>query len=385
MAILILCDPRYYNSPWCDNKIRGIQDEIARRRDKKAKVYTDTVTFEAAASKLDNRSTVIILFDAIQYIQSVAPLLARVPVHPMITYTASEIRVSFLHSVVSTDVEASIRRMVDYLHGCGKRRIAKVGINPDSWSDVTRAELFLRYTSDADRRVFYATGDMRDCFEEFLAVRENFDAVVCPNDHLAISLVEYLKEKDAYDPSLFVISHGDTAMARLYGDGITSVTVDHYRVGRAAAETHYNRLKYGWSSATLLLENEMKIRGSTGNIPYHPSTIPPKARDIFPPSPQQLFYIPTNALGAIERLLAGSDLADLKLLYCLLAGYGNEKTGEFCFLSTEAVKYRTRKICKALGAARKTDAAMILAEYIRKEKLLAMIEEFECAGGRLFE
>ena len=385
MVILVLCDPHYYNSPWCDNKLRGIQDEIVRRRDKKAKVYTDPVAFEAAAARLGRDSTVIILFDAISYIQTVAPIFSRLSVHPMITYTASEIRLPFYHSVVSSDVDASIRRMVDYLQGCGKKRIAKVGVNPDSWSDATRAELFMRYVPDVNRRVFYATGDMRDCFSEFLSVREEFDAVVCPNDHLAISLIEFLKEQGAYDPSLFVISHGDTAMARLYGNGITSITVDHYRVGRAAAETHYNRLKYGWSFATLFLENEMKIRGSTENIPYRPSLSPPKASNILPPSEPLLFRIPTNALGSIERLLATSDISELKLLYCLLSDYTNEKTGEFCFLSIEAVKYRVRKICRMLQALSKTEATAILRRYIRKERLLYVIEEFEGAGARLFE
>jgi|GEM_PF-509273 len=384
MAILILCDPHYFNSPWCDNKIRGIQDEIARRRDKKATVYTDPQVFESSAAKLDRNSTVIILYDNISYVQGIAPMMARLAIHPIITYTAAEVHAPFYHSTVSTDIESSIRCIVDYLKTCGKMRIANVGINANSWSDVTRAEIFSRYVPDANRRVFYAMGDMQDCFADFLAVRDEFDAVVCPNDHLAISLIEFLKERNAYDPSLFVISHGDTAMARLYDKGITSITVDHYMVGKAAAEMHYNRLKYGWSSANVLLENALKIRGSTGNIPYRPSATPPVASGTLPRSEQTLYRIPTGTLGAIERLLANSDLAELKLLYCLLAGYSAEKTGEYCFLSTEAVKYRTRKICKALGTKHKTEVSSILSKYISKENLLAVIEEFEGAKDRLF-
>lgn len=384
MAILILCDPHYFNSSWCDNKIRGIQDEIVRHRDKKATVYTDPQAFESAAAKLDNNSTVIILYDAISYVQEIAPMMARLAIHPIITYTASEVHTPFYHSAVSTDIEVSIRCMVDYLKTCGKTRIANVGVNANSWSDVTRAEIFSRYVFDSDRRVFYATGDMQDCFEDFLAVRDEFDAVVCPNDHLAISLIEFLKKHDAYIPSLFVISYGDTAMARLYDKGITSITVDHYMVGKSAAEMHYNRLKYGWSSATVLLKNELKIRGSTGNIPYRTSAALPVASGTQPRREQTLFRIPTGTLGAIERLLANCDLADLKLLYCLLAGYSGEKTGEYCFLSTEAVKYRTRKICKALGGGNKAEVASILGRYIVKENLLAVIEEFEGAKDRLF-
>lgn len=377
MALLVLCDPEYRNNVWCDSKIRGIQDEANRRREK-LRIFTDLDAFETAASKLGEDSSVILLFDAISYIQKVAPVLSRLKVHPMFSGLVSGIRLPFQYSCISPDMDHSSRTIVDYLHGCGKTHIAEVGINPNSWSDVSRSEAIGRYATGEGHRVFYAKDDLEASYREFLSVREQFDAVICTTDHIMISLVEFLKEHNAYDPAQFFISYGDTVIARLYGDGITSVTVNYYACGKAAAETHYNRLKYGWSAVTILLKNELKIRGSTAHIPYTASHTPPQAVDVHPLIMHKPFEISTaRPIGRLERFLAGSDIADLRLIYCMLSDFSYEKTGEFCFMSAEAAKYRIRKIREVLKVESKADAVALIQKYIQKEKLLKVIEEFE--------
>lgn len=376
MALLVLCDPRYRNNVWCDSKLRGIQEEATRRREK-LRIFTDIDAFEAAASKLDADSSVILLFDAISYIQKVAPVLARLKVHPIFSGLVSGIRLPFQFSCISPDMDHSGRMIADYLHSCGKKRIAEVGINPNSWSDISRSEAIGRYAAGDGHCVFHAKKDLAESYRAFLAVHDQFDAVICTTDHIAISLIEFLKENNAYDPTQFFISYGNTVIARLYGDGITSVTVNYHDCGKAAAETHFNRLKYGWSAVTILLKSELYIRGSTAHIAYAPSLTPPQALDLHPPVEQVAFRAPTMPIGRLERLLAVSDIADLRLLYCMLSDYSYEKTSEFCFMSSETVKYRIRKIREMLLAESKADAAVMIRKYIQKEKLLKVIEELE--------
>ena len=73
MALFVLCDPKYKKTFWCDEKLRGIRDVVARRR-KKLQVFTDVHALETAAAKLDEDSSVIVLFDSIPYIQKIAPI-----------------------------------------------------------------------------------------------------------------------------------------------------------------------------------------------------------------------------------------------------------------------------------------------------------------------
>ena len=376
MALLVLCDGAFRNTPWCDLKLRGIGDEASRRRET-VKVFTDIDLFAAAAAKLDETSSAIVIYDSISNLQKAAAALSHLRVHPIVASNVNKMRLACRYSSVGTDVEDTICTAVDYLYGCGKKRIAMVGVNRNSCGDLSRAEMFERYTVGETCKVLEARGDMQDCFAEFLKERDNFDAVICPNDHLAICLIEFLKEHGAYSKELFVISYGNTIMARLYSDGLTSFTTGHYASGKAAAETHFNRLKFGWSTSDILIKNELVIRGSTGNIPYKPSAEKPTPNDIIPPSSPTLFRIPTNPIGRIERMLMTSDIVNLKLIYCMLCGFSYERMGEFCFLSIEAAKYRVRKIRTALLGKSKSDAADLIRAYIDKYSLLHLIEEYE--------
>lgn len=376
MALFVLCDPNYRRTYWCDEKIRGIRDVVTRRR-KKLQIFTDVHTLENAAAKLDEDSSVIVLFDYIPYIQKIAPVLARLPIHIILTGTAGNIRLPFAYSCISPDMNHCGRTIVDYLYTQGKKRIAQIAISPCSWSDIGRADAIARYVTPENYRVFYIDKSMEATYAAFLAERDSFDAVLCATDYVAISLIEYLQAHDAYDPSLFLITYGDTVLARLYGIGITSFTVNYYACGEAAAKLHYDRGRYGWSAVTALLRNELIIRDSTANAPYIPSHPLPIPLDADAPVKQVHFPLLTYHIGQLGRLLATCEIADLRLIYCMLAGYSYEKMGEACFLSVEAVKYRLRKFRDALGLASRAEATEFIRAYVQEEKLLSLIEEYE--------
>ncbi len=384
MALLVLCDPTFKNSVWCERKLKGIRDEAARRRTA-VKVFTCLTAFESVASKLGNDSSVIVLFSKISYIQGVAEILSRLSIHTIITNSALSFKLPFDYSRASTDIETDVRSAVEYLYSCGKKRIAMVAIDRNSWGDSGFAEMFSRYVENSEKAIFYADGDMQSCFDDFLCQIDSFDAVMLPNDHVAICFTEFLKEKGVYSKDLFVIGRGNSMSARLYGEGITSITTNFYNCGKSAAEAHFNRLKYGWESVNVKLKSQLVIRGSTKNIPYLPAGRPLRALDISKEVKPTLFHIPTYPIGRVDSLLAASDLTDLKLIYGILCGYSYERVSEFCFLSLEAAKYRVRKMLKSLACDSKTDATSLLSKYINKDNLLHTIEELEGENGRIFD
>jgi hypothetical protein len=221
---------------------------------------------------------------------------------------------------------------------------------------------------------------MDACYDAFLAAREEFDAVLCPTDHVAISLIEHLKARDAYDPSLSLITYGDTMLARLYDTGITTFSINYYACGEMAAKIHYDRVRYDWSAVNILLKTKLIIRDSTQNVAYTPSGHLSLPLDADLPVKPIRFELLTRNIGQLSRLLAVSDVADLRLLYAMLQGYSYERMAQFSFLSVEAVKYRLRKFRDALGCADRGETTVILRKYVHPEKLLAMIEEMEESG-----
>lgn len=381
MALLVLCDPRYYGCFWCDTKLRGIYDEAARRRIP-IKLYTDMTAFEEAAAKLGSDSSVIVLFDNIRYLDSAIQVFSRLSVHPILSVTEQDFRLPCGYSQVAGDVDMATKKMMEYLHTCGKRRIALVGTNRISAASRNKEEMLRRNVPPEELRVFYvenSKNDLEPCFAEFYAERDQFDAVMCINDHQAICLMEYLKARGAYDPSMFIISHGDTIMARLYGNGITTIGTSFYACGRATVETHVNRLKYNWSAVRTLINCNFTFRGSTDihAVPLAKET-PVQAAAAVP------LGVFTVGLGRLERMLTECDLVNLKLIYGLLSDYSYEKTGELCFLSADAAKYRARKIRKALGCASRAATAKMIGTYINKENLWHTIEDLEGIGGKVF-
>ena len=376
MALIVLCDPKYRHGAWCDTKMRGIMDEASRRRIQ-PQIYTNISAAKEFALKCDEDTSVILLFDSMPWLYEAVMELSECRTHIMLSANYIDVALPAPYSMVGTDIDSAMRSMLDYLRSCGKQHIALVGVNPDSCNDSGRAAMLKKYLHTDDYRIFYAEDNMMDCFDEFLTVQDSFDAAICTNDLLAICLSEQLNEHPRTGEKLFILSHTDTVMAKLYGEGITSMTVNFYDCGRMLVETHFNRLKYGFARTVTLLPAQLKVRGSTDNTAYVPSNNMP-----LPVEKMQRLWgndirLPTGNIGKLERILASSDLTNLKLMYCLLSGFNYDKMSEFCFISAETARYRVRKIRKALCVQSKSEAASIIRTYIKKESLLAIIGEQE--------
>ena len=77
-----------------------------------------------------------------------------------------------------------MRRLVELLRGRGHGRIALYGVNPQSVSDESRMDSYLAALGGEDgrRHVFFNSGSLENCFEQFMARAQQYDAVICAND-----------------------------------------------------------------------------------------------------------------------------------------------------------------------------------------------------------
>lgn len=388
MALLVLCEPAYKNSAYCDIKIRGITDEASRRRIQ-PEFYVDLNEFDRAAGKYGRDSSVILLFDSLVYLRAAIEVILRHDLHLILSANQIDLDIPCAFSMVGSDNDFAMRTMLDYLKRCGKKKIALVAVNPYSSNDCMRAKMLARYADERAHRVFYIEKTSGECFDEFVAVQNEFDAAICTNDLSAVCLSERLKSCERRGEKLFILSYTDTVLARVYGEGITSMTTEFYKCGRDLVSMHFNRKKYGFESSRTLIPTEIKVRGSTDNIPYRPSgslprPILPPTDGAAPPAPQlsSIRMTPGEA-GKIERVLSASDLVDLKLIFCLVCDYSYERMSEFCFVSGDTAKYRIRKIKQILKVSSKADAAEMLRTYIKKESILSLIGEQEQKNNRI--
>lgn len=375
MALLVLCDAKYYRSVWCMKKLCGIYDEAAKRRIS-VPLYTDLSAFEKDAGQYENNAAVICLFDSVAWMKKAAEIIEQAGLHPILSTYMCNLLPPRGASVVASNADDAMYTAVDYLQGCGKRRIALVGINRDSWNDTGRANTLKQYTTEDTRGLFYIDDSMENCFAAFYAQHTRYDAVICSNDHIAIHLCEWFRRRGEKPP--FLLSFTDTITARLYADGITSMSVNFYEVGRTAVAAYFDRLRHRAESVCIFLKSELHIRGSTDNQPYIQNRLPLQKAVEDAKQPGKI-TIPLfqRRLSRLEHLLNTSDAVNLKLIYALLLNHSYEEMGAFCFLTPEAARYRVRKIRDMLGCENRREAAAVLADYVSVKNLECMISEIE--------
>lgn len=216
----------------CDTKRRGIMDEAARHRINQPQIFTDPSAAREFALQCGEDLSVILLFDSLHWLQEAVAELSECRVHIILSANHVDITLPIRYSQVGTDMDAAICTAVDYLHSCGKHRIALVGADPDSCNDSACISMLQKYVPDEDYCIFYAEDDLSDCFDAFAAVQDHFDAAVCTNDLSAIGLSEHLHAHPRAGEKLFILSLADMAMSEVYRDGITSMAANFYDCGR---------------------------------------------------------------------------------------------------------------------------------------------------------
>ena len=116
---------------------------------------------------------------------------------PILLCNQSESLPGCIYSCVCTDIRASMKSLLEALKHKNKKRIAIYGVNNSSISDISRVnDLFLWKDGEIESiSVYYNDASFAECFNSFEKDAENFDAVICMNDYIAISLVNHLKDK----------------------------------------------------------------------------------------------------------------------------------------------------------------------------------------------
>ena len=156
---------------------------------------------------------------------------------------------------------AETLQLINYLCNCGKRRIAMVGFGMRSINDSFRYHAAMSAVASwgevfQERDVWRWEQDPMDSFRSFARVAREYEAVVCPNDAIAIYLVNYLKQQGITVPDdLFVASFGNMAIGRYHRPSITSMTMDMQYVGKQAFSVWRHLMKSEQSMQRIALRN----------------------------------------------------------------------------------------------------------------------------------
>ena len=360
----ILVEPGYGRSIWCRNLLDGLTRELKQKR----------IPFRRldGLDQLTPGTRYIYLIGSDNtWVRGALAACNGAGVYPILLCNQAYHTFKADYSTICSDVNDSMRQLVELLRGRGCSRIALYGVNPQSVADESRMNAYLAACSalqaeerGSRRDVFYNNGSLENCFEIFARRAGEYDAVICANDFAAVSLVRRI---DAQRPELrgklTISGCADARLTGLYSERILSVCVNFAEYGRAAVMLLENLRKNPYLSHIVMM-----IRWDFGGL-EGPRPPPPASAELpglpLPPG-DDMFYADEELsdMMRIEALLGECGPLDLQLLRLLLQGVAYERISEQCFLTESTVKYRVKKMVDTCGVRSRAQMCALLKQYL---------------------
>lgn len=370
MQIPILIEPAYADSLWARQTLEGMHRESARRK------YETRILDSVRYRQIDYDG---ILDPECRMLVLLGTSLTWVP--GMLDFMAekniSTILLSFdpcesisLRGMVRMDYVFAMRQLLEYLTACGKKSIALYGINRNSSADMLKNEQYMRWQAMHNARpsVFFNNASLENCYREFEPCMDRFDAVICANDLVAVSLLERARSLKVPE-EMFVTCFGNSSLAQNIRPSITCVTLDHEEVGRQAVKL------FGWlyrqeplTSTSLLVRSRLVIRESTAMLSPAVSSIAASCSETFQTSQIDFYADPAaNRLLFTERMLSACNETDLRILQGLVRGDSNETMENALYISHTTLYYRLQRL-------------MSIAECSTREEFTSLLRSFNGTG-----
>ena len=152
---------------------------------------------------------------------------------------------ALISSVINDETEG-VRRTLTHLVALGHKDIATIAGAQNLSTGQRRYDAFLRHAVEmgldvGPARIGFASAfneaDGERCMEELMARGGRITAVLCANDRLAIGAIMALRRRGLSCPQdISVTGFNDMAMVDRIDPPLTTVRIQQYKVGQAAAE-----------------------------------------------------------------------------------------------------------------------------------------------------
>ena len=336
----ILLDSKYAESLWCKSLYESLTQRLRHKR------IPFCAVFDSIDTALD---AIFIIASDREWTISAITQLNKSGIKPILICNQSEKLSGCIYSCVCSDINASMKNLLDNLKTKDKSRIALYGINTDSIADISRVDSLFNWRGQhfETMQIFNNNGSLENCFDEFIPYIDEFDAAICANDFAAVSLVRRLSETAPEKLNdFYIISCAQTQISSYY---------------RAAVYV-YNALK----KHTYLSEMTVKVLWS---LDSNDTAVDTKSITLDLISSTDSFYNDKELaeMLIVDKILKTADDIEKKIIESLLNKCTIEQMAEKCFLTVNGVKYRISKIISNSGAKNKEEVVSLLDKYIYRE------------------
>ena len=349
--ISILTEPAYGGSIWCKELLKSLTDTLRQKR----------LPFCEAYCGIENSGDgVFIIASDYSWIKNTVTRLNAAGIKPILICNQSEQIQGCDYSCVCSDINGSMKYLINELKSAGKTRVALYGVNTRSISDISRVDGLFTFKDESfnKMRVFTNNGSLKNCFDEFFKECESFDAVICSNDFAAVSLVRSLAERDPKSlERLKILSCAKTNLTGYYEDKITSVNMNFEQYGKAAVFIYEKLKTHAYMSGMTIT-----VKWNCANV----KTTPCNSVAFEPENGGCEFYsdVEMREMLTVEQILNTCSNTDRLILTSLMEGERIDKAAERCFLTYGGVKYRIKRILSECGVESKSELLRLLKIYL---------------------
>lgn len=377
MLIPVLTEPNFRSYLWAKQTMEGITQEATRRKYKlvtlDAESY-ETIDYDSLFG--EERRMLIVIGTSISWMpKALAFFTARHIESIFISFDPAE--TSLPTGMVRMDYVGAIFHLLTYLStDCARKRIAMYGYNPNSSADNIKLRFFKRWSAGADHPatddIFYNLADLEACYSQFRQHAERYDAVICANDIVGVSLLSMLKRDGIRVPEdIYVTAFGDSKIAERVSPPLTIATLDHPEMGRQAVLLFSHICKMpSTASVSSRVRSKLIVRASTACIPNTTvDNMPSSDADAFETSIN--FYSDPEAerLLLAETLLNACDATDMRLIDGLLEGTPLDSLEQELYLTTSALQYRKKRLMN-VARCQHTSEFVAFLTFCRKKNVL---------------
>lgn len=374
MHIPVLIEPEYVRSTWSQTVLNAIRAEGIKLKYKVTLLNSENYTTLDWDAVFDHgERMVLVLAPSMSWAPKILPFFEKLDISViLVVFNPSE--TTSVRGIVRMDYVHAMNQLLQYLEGCGRRRVALYGVNPAYFVDNMKSSFFRAWKPGNDAHIYPAYSSLAECYASFLPHARTYDAVICSNCMVGISLLQHLKRNGICVPEdLYLTVFDSGKLTDKVTPSLTGVTLDYEEVGRQAVRL------FSWlyrqkpcTNVSVRVRSRLVIRQSTAM--QQPSAVEPSHLFIPDSEPDGIYlYCDQEArtIQSIVDLLNLSDETDERLIQGLLENQTNAQLEESLFLSSYALRYRLKRMMALAHCERKQDLIEFLKVY---DKLLGKTE-----------
>ena len=369
--VLILSDPFYTSSTWSQEILAGFREAAAKNRENLPINLCDMNNLSQL--ELDPGNPVVITNSSLHNLTAAVHQLQTRNV-PILLSGVDGAPFGYNVSSVTCDRALAMTQMVQYLLSHNRNRIALVGFWPSSKNDMAFCDAAVSASKQFGfpveaYSIYFWRQQLSESLESFLQDyrQQKYDAVICPNDTIAICLARTCREQGIRIPDdLFITGASNMRISQEFEPSITTIGMNFREIGRQTYHARRHLLQQGSQCSCIRLSIPAKIipRESTARLPMGKPAREEKQKTPQPMELENSFFMDPmiNSLMRFEDCLANRDETDQKIIMAIVQGKSYEEMEDLLFLSGSAIRYRRNKIFQDAGVSNRAEFEKLLTE-----------------------